>query len=216
MPWPQQLDRFSLLKIERVSAGRDAEGREMTACEGIATVTTTPIPEVGANVWLALELPESVSGDVIAADPATGRVLLHLLGEADLAPGQSYPLLPGYHDSYHVWLVLDESRRWTRTRFTPSDAIATPAQDGFTCLRPSGEHRGGGSRYYPPQPDTATPSPSGEIVEGGWDHEHCALCWATISPYAEPEGYVDDEWGKWVCCKCYDNYVSKHDLGFIG
>lgn len=50
------------------------------------------------------------------------------------------------------------------------------------------------------------------------DHDHCAICWATISTQEKsehfaaryPEGRRDR-----VCAPCYHNYVSKRALGFI-
>jgi len=31
-----------------------------------------------------------------------------------------------------------------------------------------------------------------ELVEGGWDHEHCEICLATLGPDGQPEGYVSE------------------------
>lgn len=153
-----------------------------------------------------------IGGEVISYDPATGRVLLDLWYAGDLVAGDSFPLLNHDYNPYQVAMVLDETRRWTRKRFTPRDAIATPGPDGFTCLNPIGG--GSSSRYYPPQEGEALPNADGEIRNSAWDHEHCELCEARIGPRDEPEGYIDSH-RLWVCCKCFETYVATHDLGFI-
>ena len=46
------------------------------------------------------------------------------------------------------------------------------------------------------------------MVRGGWDHEHCALCWVTISvnPEDQHEGYTDGK--DWICVACFQQYVA--------
>jgi hypothetical protein len=47
-----------------------------------------------------------------------------------------------------------------------------------------------------------------EIVKGGWDHEHCGLCWTEISlaPGNQSAGYTD---GKgWLCIACFEHYIA--------
>jgi hypothetical protein len=41
-----------------------------------------------------------------------------------------------------------------------------------------------------------------------WDHEHCELCWATISEYLvhQQEGYTDGK--EWLCIECHDKYIT--------
>jgi len=207
MPWPKQLDRFPLFAIERVSAG-DSTVR----CEGLV-VNSAPLPAPGRYVWLAKELPDAIYGDVISADASSGRLVLDLQADPCLSVGSSFPLLDGYHDAYLVWLVLDQSRGWTRTRFLPRDAVETAGTDGFRRLEPTNGRGGNTARFYPPQDDQSSPASAG-VVPSGWDHEHCKICSATISPHAEPEGYVDDE-QNWFCCRCFDTYVARHDLGFM-
>ena len=78
-------------------------------------------------------------------------------------------------------LVYDSSREWQRVEFVPHDAI----------------------RYHP---DGKT-----EVVEGGWDHEHCAICSQTISPYELNNacGYQDQD-DSWVCQACYEQSVDRN------
>jgi hypothetical protein len=93
-------------------------------------------------------------------------------------------------------LVLDTSREWCRVRFEPSDSIRS-TQPGVTFERP------------------AVPGETvvGELVERGWDHEHCSICWETIDS-SQPEGYVSQP-EAWVCGKCFAEYVERRSLGFI-
>jgi hypothetical protein len=83
-------------------------------------------------------------------------------------------------------LVYDTSRDWQRVQFVPYDS-AFYHNDGRA-----------------------------EVIEGGWDHEHCAICWQTISP-SEPDneyGYRDQD-DTWVCQTCYEQYVVPKCLDFI-
>jgi len=54
----------------------------------------------------------------------------------------------------------------------------------------------------------------GELVEGGWDHEHCAICWEAIGPVDQVEGYFSAP-DTWVCERCYVDYVARRSLEFI-
>jgi hypothetical protein len=83
-------------------------------------------------------------------------------------------------------LVYDSSREWRKVKFVPQDA----------------------TRYHS---DGTT-----EIVEGGWDHEHCAICWQTISPneLGNEYGYQDQN-DSWVCQTCYKQYIVPKSLDFI-
>lgn len=88
-------------------------------------------------------------------------------------------------------LVEDRSRKWRRQRFQPSDAV---------------EYRLDGKRI-----DTrarADAPAGGTLVPDAWDHEHCALCWGTISPHTGDghEGYTDG--ADWLCVECFARYVA--------
>jgi hypothetical protein len=50
--------------------------------------------------------------------------------------------------------------------------------------------------------------PNAIIDDTGWDHEHCRLCWETISEHInyEHEGYTDGK--EWLCVKCYEKYIT--------
>lgn len=90
-------------------------------------------------------------------------------------------------DAWYGWKaepVLDRHRVWKRQVFEPKDAIKT-YNDGRR-----------------------------EEIPGGWDHEHCEICMATISPRAQPEGYADQK-DRWVCIRCYETYVVPRSLAFF-
>ena len=54
----------------------------------------------------------------------------------------------------------------------------------------------------------------GNVQEGGWNHEHCEICEATISEYVNIFGYVSND-GKWVCEKCYQIFIKPINISFI-
>ena len=52
-------------------------------------------------------------------------------------------------------------------------------------------------------------------IPGGWDHEHCSICWETISQFTEQKtGYVNQK-NQWVCTACFESYVKPKCLDFI-
>lgn len=66
---------------------------------------------------------------------------------------------------------------------------------------------------YMKKADDSHPEGS-ELIESGWDHEHCEICLATLGPDGQPEGYVS-EGATWVCEHCYAAYVQRRSLEFI-
>lgn len=48
----------------------------------------------------------------------------------------------------------------------------------------------------------------GIVVPKGWEHEHCSLCWKTISELEHYEhfGYMNNS--DWLCQFCYDKYIT--------
>src|SRR4051812_45104331 len=92
-------------------------------------------------------------------------------------------------------LVEDPTRTWHRADFAPSDMVLLRRGDGQASVGRS------------LSPNEVPPSDA-EIVKGGWDHEHCELCWAEISAAGgnPSAGYTD---GKgWLCTACYDRYIA--------
>jgi hypothetical protein len=116
---------------------------------------------------------------------------------AGLRPNVSYPYLDGYWGE-RAELVLDERRNWQRRAFEPSDAVRYQAPGGASMVTKS----------------SAEAPPGGETVDGGWDHEHCDICWETINVYDQPAGYFSPP-RTWICDRCYTSYVIPRSLAFI-
>ena len=53
----------------------------------------------------------------------------------------------------------------------------------------------------------------GEVVPGGWEHEHCAICWQKIGFGGEPRGFFSLP-ESWVCEGCYGSFVVPRSLAF--
>ena len=89
-------------------------------------------------------------------------------------------------------IVEDRSRRWELQRFQPSDAILFPDATGAVMRQKI--------------PDESTP-PKSQLVSGGWEHEHCALCWQKISEQRSDEGAGYSDGRDWLCTTCYEKFV---------
>ena len=92
-----------------------------------------------------------------------------------------------YLDGYwgeRCLIVLDRSRDWREFTFEPRDAIKT-FHDGRK-----------------------------EEIPGGWDHEHCAICWATISQ-KEHHSFMKSSQDDCVCPDCFRNHVEPRNIDFI-
>lgn len=111
---------------------------------------------------------------------------------SSLKVGRSYTYVDGYWGE-RVELVLDTSESWSRTQFVPR---LYQLGRRFLSL-PAGQ--------APPSPDW---------VLATWDHEHCEICCETIGQLAQPFGYESNT-GKWVCEKCYSDYVEPRSVSFI-
>jgi hypothetical protein len=46
------------------------------------------------------------------------------------------------------------------------------------------------------------------------NHEHCAICWETLSPESRPDGYVTPP-DIWICEACHRDFVIPRSLAFI-
>ena len=92
-----------------------------------------------------------------------------------------------YFDGYwgeRALLVFDDSLGWHERVFEPRDAVKT-FHDGHT-----------------------------EEIPGGWDHDHCSICWATISQ-RENTTFVKSIHNDSVCMECYRLYVLAKSIDFI-
>jgi hypothetical protein len=114
-----------------------------------------------------------------------------------LREGESYPFMDGYWGE-RAELVLDEKRHWQRTRFEPADMVRFPAAGGGWMA----------TRMSPEAPR------GGEVVLGGWDHEHCDICQKKIGRGGEAEGFFSLP-DSWVCEECYFGFVALRSLAFV-
>lgn len=113
---------------------------------------------------------------------------------AKLQVGRSYPLLDGYWGE-RAELVLNVALVWREREYAAQDAVWC---ERSRTLRPySGEVPEGGT-----------------LIKGGWDHEHCEICWETISQQTAPAA-VFAEPNHWICKSCFQQFVVPRSLGFI-
>ncbi len=54
----------------------------------------------------------------------------------------------------------------------------------------------------------------GRIVSGGWEHEHCRICWEKIGQGGAPTGFLSED-DEWACTRCYQEYVLPKSVGFV-
>ncbi len=111
---------------------------------------------------------------------------------------QATPLNIGSKYDLIIWwsadqleLAQDSSRRWQRQKFVPQDAVKLQIEGRTVFRRVRVEEN--------VNEET--------LIAGGWEHEHCCLCWKTISLREghENEGYTDGE--EWLCKDCYEKYL---------
>jgi hypothetical protein len=114
-----------------------------------------------------------------------------------LRSGESYPFMDGYWGE-RAELVLSENRHWQRALFEPADMVRYPAAGGGWMA----------TRLSPEAPS------GGQVVPGGWDHEHCDICQQKIGHAGEPEGFFSPP-DSWVCAECYPRFVAPRSLAFV-
>jgi len=97
---------------------------------------------------------------------------------------------------WQLALAQDTARNWEHRIFAPADAFAAPAT-------PTG--KGMVLRKMKPGEQ---PREGEWVIPGGWDHEHCGLCWKKISSEWEGDrsGYTDGK--DWICQECYEKYIA--------
>jgi hypothetical protein len=137
-------------------------------------------------------------GDVVQVDTVAGSARVRLNDVTDVAmlrPGESYAFLDLYWGDRAI-LVLDRSREWRQTRFQPVDAVQQ-FSDGHRVL----------SKASPVQTD-------GTVVPGGWDHEHCDICYEKLGPQGQSTGGTSST-DEWLCNACYDEYLVPRSLEFV-
>jgi hypothetical protein len=158
---------------------------------------------VGEQLSLFITIEDDVQGIVTEFDPDAATAVLSVVTEhlhPAVVPGASFPV----YDNYWVGklhLVLDDDVHWTRMQFVAPDAFVEPSETpGWRKWR-----------IATPEDESRT---DGQIVKGGWDHEHCELCWQKIGDGGEPNGYFDGT-NNWVCDRCYNRFIGPRDLRFV-
>ena len=97
-------------------------------------------------------------------------------------------------------------RRWCLTQLGNGNGVNLSLRMLLRWNRANqGELGAGASQHEKPQ---------GRIIPGGWQHEHCAICWATIARYAETHGYWSEH-DTWICESCYERYVLARSIDFM-
>jgi hypothetical protein len=121
-----------------------------------------------------------------------------------LRAGESLPYVDYYWSPKEVAFALESARAWKKVVFKAEDSV----------------------RYRDPQvpglwkSHVAThPVSEGasdvQIVEGGWDHEHCYFCKSKIGRGGARHGYRSKADNDWLCESCYKKFIARHDLRFL-
>jgi predicted RNase H-like HicB family nuclease len=63
-------------------------------------------------------------------------------------------------------------------------------------------------------PTDLTSTETGEIIQNGWDHEHCVMYGEKIGRGGDPIGYFSAP-NTWVCQTCFSSFVEPRSLDFI-
>ena len=116
---------------------------------------------------------------------------------SELEMGSRHAYIDGYW-GVRAELVLTGGSRWERTHFEPTDMVRFPANGGGWM----------GTRSSEEAPR------DGDVVPGGWDHEHCDICQKKIGSGGEADGYFSAP-DAWVCDECYADFVTPRSLAFI-
>ena len=185
----EKLPQFTILQIEHE--------RSMLQCRGVFSRLQQISEGSGA---LLLASGDLCRGRLLSLDADT-RSGVFVPEEAKAAPVLdlgTYAYLDGYWAD-RAELVLDESRTWTRTRFERQAALESKSPDA-RMLR----------RF---EPDTE-PQENERVVSGGWDHEHCEICWAIIGTSDAEFGFRDQH-SNWVCELCFQTQVQRRNVGFL-
>jgi hypothetical protein len=187
------LNQFTILASETVA--------EQTRLRGRLSKPGQPTPGDAMRLFISLE--DDVPGQLTEVDPDARTAVFDASTEhlhPALVVGSTFPIYNSYWFG-RIDLVLDAGIQWRRKQFVAPDAFVQDAPTpGWRQSRAA--ELGDESRA------------DGQIVPGGWDHEHCEICWRHIGSGGDPEGYVTGN-DEWVCTSCYSRYVERHDLSFV-
>ena len=152
------------------------------------------------SIWI--DLDRAATAKIVALDRPNRRALLDVAAtdlHASFIPAARFAVFDSYWLGA-VRLVLDQRRSWKQIDFRPRDAFEQPNP--------------GGGRMWRIATDADRHRTDGRIVPGGWDHEHCDICWAKVSESNQRGAYVDDR-DHWLCEMCHSMYVQRGDVGFV-
>jgi hypothetical protein len=90
-------------------------------------------------------------------------------------------------------IVLDSLRVWEKRIFQASNGLLVGRLLSLTDL---------------------TTTETGEIIQDGWDHEHCVIYGEKIGHRGDPIGYFSAP-NTWVCQTCFSSFVEPRALDFI-
>lgn len=139
-----------------------------------------------------------VEGRFEGVDTQARRARIRINEPADLAQlrvGARYPFVDVYWGDKAA-LVLDRSTEWRLVEFQPVEAIERVDGDVRILAKATSEDA------------------SASVEEGGWDHEHCEICYEKIGAAGLPKGWTSAS-DEWLCEACYEAYLKPRSLGFI-
>jgi hypothetical protein len=168
--------------------------------------------------WL-LAPNDQLIGDLENLDPEHNSAVFATFAEYEpiATIGARLAWLDAYWQARLIVNVSDPHHRWWRINFAARDATITT--EGDVQVRqpvqnapgePSGGASAGTGRIRIYDEDQAAVAGT---VAGGWDHEHCEICWDHIDA-DHPMGYVDDA-GDWLCAMCHQKWAVRRDIGFV-
>ena len=113
--------------------------------------------------------------------------------------GDTFFWIDGYWNLNLIYRILNKEKLWVKERFKPQNAQSF-IQNGVKGWCKVGQKIPEGAKI-------------GDIILGGWDHEHCSICNAKIGSGGERDCYRDEDMF-WLCVSCFDKYASRNDLSF--
>ena len=113
--------------------------------------------------------------------------------------GAEFYWIDGYWNIDLIWRILDEDKPWIKEKFKVQNAQVF-IQNGVR----------GWCKVGHKIPDGAV---LGEIIPGGWDHEHCSICRTKIGKSGQEDCYRDED-RYYLCVSCFEQYAREHNLAF--
>ena len=90
------------------------------------------------------------------------------------------------------------TQNWHRETWRPSAALVHKKGGTVSQYR--------GQKFDPDKID---------LVEDGWSHDHCEICWWTLRESDDPDegvGYRNETNG-WICAQCFEQFVRGQSSG---